>query len=829
MLVIVANLLAGVWTRQLWFEHLGFGGVFDLQMSTRIAMFAGVFVVMQLLLRGSIWLAYRFRPLRVPDAAGEAMHRYRVAVEPFRRVTFMFFPLLLSVLVASSAANQWRVPLLWWGRQSFGTKDPQFGRDIGFYVFSMPLIEMAIGFATIALIMALALAILTHYVYGGILLREGAVTVTRLARNHLCLLAIGLVSVRAAAWWWGRYALVYSTSRGTTGIDDTGVRVTLPVHAVLVCAAVITVLTFLVTMLTGQWRLPLAATSMLAVTSVVFGGIYPDLVAQLRGGSSAGPQEVVYAKRGLDATRAAFGLSDVTVRDYRAAASPNAGLSGAIGKFPVLDPQVVSTAFQKLKGLPAPSAYGSGFASEASGNGPTAGPTVVGARGIDVSQLPNDKRDWTSRHLTYTHGTGLVTARADTTDAGKPSFVTDPAAASSRIYFGRGLPDYSVVTGKPIEADGTATTGYRYEGTGGVALGGTARRLAYALSFRSLDLATSDAIGVESKVMYKRDPIERVREAAPWLAVDGGAYPVQSGGKTLWVVDGYTTSARYPYSQSQAMPTASGRPGPRVNYLRSAIKATVDAYDGTVSLYAWDGADPILRAWSKVFPGTVKPLAQMPSDVMSQVRYPQAQFAVQRAALATHHTTDAAAFIKGQDRWRVPTDPTTDAKVEQPATYQPVMLPGAPGPEYSLTSSYVDGTDNSPTKGFLAAGSDAGTTPGKVGPGYGRLTLLRVSGSAPGPAQFQNNLNASTQKSSTMPGTLSQFFTAQSAQKAKVIRGNLVTAPVAGGMVQVEPLYVRADGKDSYPVLKAVVVGFGGKLRWGSTLQGALADLTGAR
>ncbi|MEO8851154.1 MAG: UPF0182 family protein, partial [Allobranchiibius sp.] len=493
---------------------------------------------------------------------------------------------------------------------------------------------------------------------------------------------------------------------------------------------------------------------------------------------------------------------------------------------------VVTTAFQRLRGFPAPSAFVSGLDAVAAGNGSGARPTVVGARGVDTTELPEAQRDWAGQHLINTHGTGLVTARADVTDAGKPSFVTKASSASaqsSRFYFGRGLPDYSVITGKPIEADGAKASGYRYDGSGGVALGGALQRLAFATTFRSLDLFTSDAVDARSKIIYQRDPVDRVRQVAPWLSVDDDAYPVRSGGKTVWVVDGYTTSSRYPYSQPQSILTASGRPGPRVNYLRGAVKATVDAQDGTVKLYAWDETDPILRAWMKVFPGTVQPFAKLPNDVRSQVRYPRGQFAVQRAALAAHNTTTVAKALEGQDRWRVPTDPTNDAGTEQPAIYQPVTLPGSAGPEYSLTSTYVDESDNSPLRGYLAAGSDTGSTPGKIGPGYGRLTVLRVSGAAASPAQFQKNLNASMQTSSTMSGTLSQFFTVQSSQKAQLIRGNLVTLPVAGGMLQVEPLYVRAAGEDSYPLLKAVVVGYGGKLRWGSTLQGALADLSVTR
>ncbi|NYJ73865.1 UPF0182 family protein [Allobranchiibius huperziae] len=829
VVLVGGNLAANLWTRHLWFENLQYAGVYGVELRTRAALFAIAFLVVELLCHGSVWLAYRYRPIRVPDAAGEAMHRYRVAIEPFRRAAFAVVPLLIALITAASASSQWRTPLLWWARQSFGQTDPQFHRDIGFYVFTMPFIEMLIGFGTVILILALVLATLTHYIYGGITVAEGRLTFTRVARRHLCLLAVALLLVRAAAWWWGRYALVYRTGRTLTGVDDTDVRSTLPVHAILACAAVLTALTFLVTMRTRSWRWPAAAVSMLMATAVAFGGIYPEILSAVRGNTARSSNEATYLQREIDATRAAYGVSDVTVRDYPSGATPTAGLTSAAAGVPVLDPMVVTGAFQQLQGLTPPAAFAAGLDVGRTGAGASAAPTVVGARGIDLSGLPASRRDWVGQHLVYTHGTGVVSARADTTTAsGAPSFLTDPAAAGSRIYFGGGLPSYSVVGGKPIEADGTASTGFRYDGRGGVALGGIMRRLAYAAKFRSWDLLTSRSVSTTSRVIYDRDPVDRVRQVAPWLSVDEGAYPVQSGSRTLWVVDGYTTSDRYPYAEHQPLTTGSDTLGRSINYLRGSVKATVDAYDGTVRLYAWDSDEPVLRAWEKVFPGTVRPRSQMPAAVLSQVRYPQGQFEMQRTILGAYHVTDRATFADGGQRWSVPVDPTTGAGVLQPSYYQPVTLPGAAGRGYALTSSYVGAGGTGAVTGYLAAGSDAGTTPGQVGAGYGKLTLLRVTGSARGPGQFQNDLNSSAERSSSMPGTLSQFFITEARAKASVSKGNLLTLPAAGGMLQVEPLYVRPKGA-SYPVLKAVVVGFGGRLRWGATLQDALADLSTAR
>lgn len=829
--LIVGQFAANVWTSQLWFDNLGFKAVYRTELITRTALFALAFVLTEVLCHVGVWMAYRYRPLRVPDAAGEAMHRYRVSIEPFRRSGAMLVVPMFALLVAVSAAGQWRVPLLWWGRTSFGATDPQFGRDIGFYVFTMPLIEMVIGFATVILVLSLVLAGLTHYIYGGILLRDGGLRATRLARTHLGLLIVALLLVRAAGWWWGRYALVYKSGRAITGVDSTSVSATLPIHEILAVCAVLTALLFLVLLRSRNWRLPTTAIAMLSACAVIFGGLYPDVIGTLRANGPESEAQASYVQREIDGTRAAYGVSGVTADAYAAGSKLPAGTTAAelakqVGPQPLLDPVTAGGVFQKLKATP-PASFDAVLDTGRTGSGAAVSPTVVGARTIDPSEIPKQQNSWVGRHLVYTHSTGVISADATIAGGGSPSFVTTPEAARSRIYFGSGLPSYSVVGGKAIEADGDKTTGYRYDGTGGVALGGIMRRVAYAASFRSVDMLTSRSVSTTSRVIYNRDPVDRVRQVAPWLSVDQGTYPVQAGGRTLWVVDGYTTSARYPYSRAQELPTAPGVTGPQVNYVRSAVKATVDAYDGTVRLYTWDAKDPILRAWQKVFPGSLLPRSQMPAQVASQLRYPQAQFEMQRSVLAVFRHKDRASFVAEKTSWALPLDPTSGTAVLQPSRYQPVTLPGATSPTYGLSATYVDPGEKGPLTGFVVADGD--------GSASSSLHLLQVSGAARSPQQFQDDLLASVTTSSSMPGTLQQFFEGRSREKELVIRGSVLTVPAAGGMVQIEPLFVRADGDKAYPVLKAVVVGYGaatakgGKIAWGSTLEAALADLATAK
>ena len=365
------------------------------------------------------------------------------------------------------------------------------------------------------------------------------------------------------------------------------------------------------------------------------------------------------------------------------------------------------------------------------------------------------------------------------------------------------------------------------------------------MKYREPKLILSDQVTGQSRLLDHRSPKERVERVAPWLTLDGNVYPAVVDGRIQWIVDGYTTTARYPNSriadladatsdsvseQSRVVGVASGR----VNYIRNAVKATVDAYDGTVRLYGWDAEDPLLKAWSKAFPGSVRPVSEMSAELMSHVRYPQDLFKVQRQLLTRYHVTDAESFYTGQDFWRVPKDPThANGTQDQPTYYQSLAMPGQQAPTFSLTTTFIPtGSGREILRGFLAVDADAGTRAGAPSEDYGSMRLLELprASAVDGPGQIQNQIEVSTERSQSPRESLnlSQFI-AQNRQSGKTLTyGNLLTLPVGGGLLYVQPLYVQASKEGgSFPQIKATVAVFGKKVAWGETLDQALDGLFG--
>jgi uncharacterized membrane protein (UPF0182 family) len=359
--------------------------------------------------------------------------------------------------------------------------------------------------------------------------------------------------------------------------------------------------------------------------------------------------------------------------------------------------------------------------------------------------------------------------------------------------------------------------------------------MVYALKFQSEEILLSDAVTSKSQILYNRDPRDRVQRAAPYLTLDSDPYPSVVDGKLVWIVDGYTTSSDYPYSRVESLSAAiADRQTPattlsldNVNYIRNSVKATVDAYSGQVTLYAWDEKDPILATWQKVYPNTVKPLSTMSAELMSHVRYPENLFKAQRAILGQYHVTDAGSFYSRDDAWITPNDPTapTDQTVFQPPYYLTMQTPGAAAPAFSLYSTFIPDATGANSRnvltGYLAVDSDAGNVAGQVSKDFGHLRLLTLPKDVtiPGPGQVQNNFNADPAVSKEL-NLLSQGSTS-------VLKGNLLTLPVGGGLLYVQPVYVMSTGNTSYPLLKKVLVAFGDKIAFENTLNGALDALFG--
>jgi uncharacterized membrane protein (UPF0182 family) len=471
--------------------------------------------------------------------------------------------------------------------------------------------------------------------------------------------------------------------------------------------------------------------------------------------------------------------------------------------------------------------------------------SVVAVRELSIEGNP--ARNWINDHLVYTHGFGFVSALGNTIDSdGKPTFSVGDIPPTSglgefqpRIYFGENVPNYSIIGGAkggdPVELDypddksANGQKNYTYTGEGGVPMGSLFTRLLFAIKYQEQRIVLSNLINSDSKILFNRNPSERVAKVAPWLTLDGNIYPAVVDGRILWIVDGYTTSNGYPYSKKTNLATAttntistnttavSALASRNISYMRNSVKATVDAYDGTVKLYQWDTKDPVLSTWSKAFPGTVTPKSAMSKSLLEHIRYPEDLFGVQRDVLSTYHVKTADAFYGGQDFWRVPTDPSSlgaNAGI-QPPYYMTLKLPGQDKAAFSLTSSFVPRGNRQNLTAFASVNSDNG-------PDYGKISVLQLprSTNISGPSQVASNFEAKPE--------VAQALSLLRQGGSDVVLGNLLTLPVGGGLLYVQPVYVRATANTSaYPLLQKVLVSFGDVIGFDNTLKGALDQVFG--
>ena len=864
-LAILVSVGAGLWTDVLWFDSLGYTDVFVTELITKILLFTVGFVLTAALVASSLVIGYRSRPVYAPVTPQQQnLDQYREAIEPLRRIATVGIPLVLGFLAGTGAAGQWKTFLLWRNGVPFGKTDPHFKMDISFFVFTLPWVRFVLGFLTMMLIMALVAAAFTHYVYGGLQLQARGERTTRAARTHLAVLLAALVIVRAGTYWMDRYSLATKESPLLTGIRYTDANAVMPTKAILAVASLMTAGLFIAAIWTRSWRLPVIGVALLTVTAVVVGGIYPALIQNFTVKPSEKTKEAPYLDRSIKATRAAYGLEGIETQPYKATTQATRDQlrndTDTIPGIRLVDPNVVSPTFRQLQSVKSYYGFPDALDVDRYRIDDRVNDTVIAVRELDLEGVPANQRNWLNDHTVYTHGFGLVAAYGNRRgEDGQPVFyeqnippVGPLPEFEPRIYFGEKSPEYSIVGGpagsRPREFDypDSSAAGQKnntYAGEGGVEIGSFLRKAAYAIKYRELKFLLSDAVNERSRLLYERKPLERVEKVAPWLTPDGNPYPAVVGGRVQWIVDGYTTSADYPYSRLQEIDNAtsdsvtesttavSAISSGKVNYIRNSVKATVDAFDGSVRLYSWDDQDPVLKAWSKAFDGSVRPMSEISGDLMSHLRYPEDLFKVQRMMLSRYHVTDADSFYGGQDFWRVPNDPTKDetTTVFQPPYYLTLAMPGQEAPSFSLTTTFQPTGDREVLSGFLAVDADAGSEDGKRKEGYGKLRLLELprDTTVKGPGQVENDVNSSNASSEAFSLTLNQFLNQSRQQGSRVTMGNLLTLPVGGGLLYVQPIYVSAKGTSAYPLSRATVVAFGDRLAWSDTLTGALDGLFG--
>jgi uncharacterized membrane protein (UPF0182 family) len=852
--IVLVAIGAGIWTDWLWFSAVHYPSVFGITYGTRWAMFfiAGLF--MALVTGANAVLAYRLRPIYRPvptpgGDSGAAGDSYRLAIDPHRRLLLGVLLAVIGVISGLSAAGSWRTWLLFINQVPFHVRDRQFHLDLSFFVFTYPFIRLVLSYLFWAVLLSLVLAALVHYLYGGLRMQGRRPRVTVATQAHLFVLFGSFVLLKAVAYWVDRYGIDFS-QRGavTTGASYTDVNAVLPAKTVLAVIAVICALLFFAGAARRSPMLPAVGFGLLVLSAILIGGLYPAIIQQFVVKPNELAKETPYIQREIDSTRQAYGITAATVKvqQYSAASTASSSdlasqVSGLQG-MRLLDPDVVSPTFQQLQQVKSYYQFPSQLAMD---RYPMAGSTlprdtVIAVRGMGGP--PPGQGNWINAHLVYTHGFGVVAATANSVQGnGNPSFVESQIPPTGvlqlrqpRVYFGQQQNTYAIVGGPAgghqEELDYPSNGGQQnntYRGGGGVSVGSPLNRLLYAIKFRELNILLSGAINSDSKILYNQQPLARVAKVAPFLTLDGESYPVVADGQIWWVVDGYTTTDLYPYSQRVSLAQAtstSDAPGGSVagqqigqlNYIRNSVKAVVNAYTGAVTLYAWDPQDPILQTWMRAFPGIIKPKQDIPSYLTPHLRYPPDLFEVQRQVLAQYHVLSAQSFYGGQNFWAVPNSPS-DSQASQPPYYQTMTMPGA-ATQFSVTSSLVQrGRQN--MAAYLAVDSDPQSA------GYGGIRVLQLPQDTAilGPDQVQSTFESD-------PGISSQLSLYRQ-NGSKVIEGDLITLPVAGGLIYEEPFYIQAAGtagssfSGSYPVLKRIAVSFDGNVGFGPTLQSALSQV----
>jgi uncharacterized protein len=842
---VLISIAAGIWTDFLWYRSVSQTRVFSTTYSTRWLLFLVGALFMIGAVGANMVLAYRLRPEEPAAVPGQqGVEAYRQAIDPHRRGVSIVVLGLIGLVAGLTAAGNWQIWLLFVNRVKFGATDPQFHLDLSFFVFVYPFLRLALSFLFAAVLLSLVLAAAVHVLYGGLRPARHAQPTTG-ARTHLFVLVGIFVALKAGAYWVDRYGISFS-QRGVvqTGASYTDVNAVLPAKTVLAAIAVICAILFFAGAVRRSSLLPAIGFGLLVLSAVLIGGVYPFVIQQFVVKPNEQVKERPYIAREITNTRAAYGVAGAQVIPYNA--TPNqskAQLARAALAMPdlrLLDPGVLSAAFQQLQQVKGYYQFSGVLSMDR---------YIVGANGVpqdmlvsvrDMAGPPAGQVNWINTHLIYTHGFGFVAALASTADSnGNPQFAEadipptgELGSFHPRIYFGNEGASYVIVGGHQQELDypNESTGGQHnnsYNGGGGVPVGSFGSRLLYAVKFRDLNIMLSSALDSHSRILYIRNPLARVAKVAPFLTLDGDYYPVISGGQVLWVVDGYTTTDNYPYSKRLSLSQATSNtyspggsaigPTGEINYIRNSVKVTVNAYTGAVTIYQWRAADPILRTWMKVFPGLIHPESTIPATLRPHLRYPEVLFDAQRQILAQFHVLQPSAFYGGQNFWTVPNDPTLGPsfKLSQPPYYMTIAVPGSSAPEFSLTSLFTPRARPN-LAAYMAVNSDPKS------PDYGQIRILQLPQDTAifGPQQVQSNFESNTIASSQ----LSLYRQGGS----KVILGNLVTVPLGGDLLSIEPVYLQASNAGNtgaYPQLQRILTYYNNQTGFAPTLAASLAQV----
>jgi uncharacterized membrane protein (UPF0182 family) len=838
LIILLASLrtLASIYTDGLWFSSVGYHDVFSTLLVIKLGLF-GVFGAIFFLV---MWVNLIACDRLASDELGavqkdEVVRRYQQIVRPYSGRLYIALAFVMALIAASGTIGEWQNWILFRHGGNFGIKDPQFNKDVGFYVFKLPFLNFAVDWTLAILIVTLIVSVVFHYLNGGILPQRGIPRVRPAVKAHLSVLLALIALTKAAGYVLQRWGLVNAHDGFVDGAGYTDVHARLPAQSLLVVVSIFAAAILLFNIRRQGWTLPVLAVGIWAFVALVVGVIYPALLQALKVTPAQASLETPYIKRNIQATRAAFDLNHVKVKNFSATTSVSkadvAQSTATLSNIRLWDPDN-SIALQTFDQQQRTQSYYTfpSLGVDRYTIGGQVTPVLIGVREVSPSLLPS--QSWVNLHLQFTHGEGAVVALANRSQSngqsnGNPVYgIKDVPPKSSKglpkitqpnVYFASGDSGYVVADTKQLE-NGATDVESHYGSTGGVQITSLLTRAAFALRLGDFNLLISDQITNKSRIMFVRDPVQIAQNAAPFLTFNQDPYAVVSDGSIYWIVDGYTTTNQYPYAQNadtQDVAAGSSLPG-SYNYVRNSVKVVIDAYTGKTTFYNVDPNDPILRAYESAFPNMFTPLSKMSASLQAHLRYPPDIFSIQSAIYGRYHLTSPAQFYAESNAWQL--SPTAGAGTQSQALqvqvtlnqqgqvisqstarmaplYQVAALPGSSTQSFTVTDSYVpasqstvSGSNNLNLSAFMIGTSDPGD--------YGDLTVYKTPQSTPGPANADQYIQANH--------TVSSDITLYDQHGSEVLLGNTLMVPVGQSIVYLRPLYV-ASSSNPLPQLTDVI------------------------
>ncbi len=852
--------LATLYTDNLWFSSVHQHAVWSTLLAIKVGLFASFGAAFFIVLLVNLIVCDRISG--GPDSfdpEDELVVRYQQGVRPYAGRVYGAVSLVVALIAASGSIGQWNNWILFSRGVPFGSVDPQFHWNVGFFVFKLPFLMFIVDWSIASLVAILVITAVFHYLNGGIRAQRIAPRVRPAVKAHLSVLLALIALLKAAGYFLQRFQLDVSGQGVVNGAGYTDVHARLPALELLIWISIAAAAVLLWNIRRQGWTLPVLAVGVWAFVALVVGVIYPALLQVLKVNPAQSSLEIPYIKRNIQATRAAYGLSHVTVSNFAGASSVNP--SSVAASAPTLasvrlwdpNPQISLQTFQKLQGFKSYYVFQSTGVDRYPINGQMT-PVVVGVRQINPANLPSSS--WVNTHLQYTHGEGLAMALANQSLAnGNPNFAIQnvpptssnglPAITQPNVYFGLNDPGYVVANTAQPEYDFQLPNGTNaethYRANGGVRMGSFLTRAAFAIRLGDFNLLISNLITSHSRIIFVRDVQQMVQKAAPFLSVGSHPYAVVNNGHIDWIINGYVTSSQYPYSENVSninVPPGSGLPG-SYNYVRNSVKVVINSYTGAMTFYAM-GNNPILRTYEREFPQMFTPESRMSQNLRNHLRYPEDMFSAQAGMLGKYHITNPTAFYTAGNAWDVSPSvgvgapsqslsvtQTTNAQGQvvssslQPMTpiYQVLQRPGSQNLSFTLSDAYVSisqGTQGSQGNQNLTAFVIADSNPNH----YGQITLYQTPNgqSVVGPAQANSEILSSSKVSSAI--------TLLDQHGSSVLLGNILLIPVGQSILYVRPLYVTSTS-NPLPQLRDVIAVFGQHVAIEPSLSVALGDVLG--